>query len=600
MEIKSRFKIGILEALWKIFTSLDRKNKNKIFLIIICVLLSALFDVISIQSIVPLVSIVSGSQYYDNNIFLRTLTSFFPDGESSFILIYASIIFFVSLFLSAISKLGQVFMLSSFTASTGIYFHRKIYNYIFDQSYSYFADSNSSEFLALTNRHIDSGVDVLKSLMSFLTGLFISSAILLGLLITNFRVTFNILFFITFIYIVIILGLFKKLQIYGSNMDSEIQNNIKLVQESIGSIREIILDKSQNYFIKKLVKSVEIIKINNVKLELISSFPRYLIEVVGICSIILFGILLNNSSNQIVDTLPLIASITFGFQKLLPIVQNIYMAWAAIKSKKYCLNYLLEYLKKDYITQKKVVKKLSFKKSIELKNVDFYYASSPIKALDNVNLEIKKGESVGIIGKTGSGKSTMADIIMGLIKPTSGRIFIDGIDINSSINNVLEWQNNISHVPQEIFIADNEIIQNIAIGIEKNEINYFDVNQAIKLAQLNEFINIKNDGYNSKIGERGIKISGGQKQRIGIARALYKKSELLILDEATSALDNKTERKIMENILNTCKDMTLIIIAHRESTLLNCDKIIKFNKGKIEAVGRPSELLKNFNFKNAN
>ena len=600
MEKSSRFKIGIFEALGKIFTSLDRKNKNRIFIIIICVLLSALFDVISIQSIVPLVSIISGSQNYDDNIFFRIINSYSPNAESSFILICASIIFFVSLFLSAISKLGQTFFLSTFTSSTGIYFHKKIYNYIFNQSYSYFADVNSSEFLALTTRHVDAGVDVLKSLISFLTGLFISLAILVGLLITNFRVTFNILFFITFVYIVIILSFYKKLQIYGSNMDGEIQNNIKLVQESIGSIREIILDKSQNYFIKKLVKSIEIIKINNVKLELISSFPRYMIEVVGICSIILFGIFFNKSSDKIIDSLPLIASVTFGFQKLLPIVQNIYMSWAVIKSKLYCLNYLIEYIEKDYKNQKKVVKKLSFQKSIELKNIDFFYNKSPIKALDKVNLEIKKGESIGIIGKTGSGKSTIVDIIMGLIKPTSGKIFIDGIDINSSIINVLEWQNNISHVPQEIFIADNEIIENIALGIEKNAINYYEVDQAIESAQLNEFIDIKNDGYNSKIGERGIKISGGQKQRIGIARALYKKSDLLILDEATSALDNKTERKIMENILNTCKDMTLIIIAHRESTLLNCDKIIKINKGKIEAIGKPKDLLKNFNFNNAN
>ena len=140
-----------------------------------------------------------------------------------------------------------------------------------------------------------------------------------------------------------------------------------------------------------------------------------------------------------------------------------------------------------------------------MKNIDFFYNKSPIKALDKVNLEIKKGESIGIIGKTGSGKSTIVDIIMGLIKPTSGKIFIDGIDINSSIINVLEWQNNISHVPQEIFIADNEIIENIALGIEKNAINYYEVDQAIESAQLNEFIDIKNDGYNSKIGKGELK-----------------------------------------------------------------------------------------------
>ena len=198
-------------------------------------------------------------------------------------------------------------------------------------------------------------------------------------------------------------------------------------------------------------------------------------------------------------------------------------------------------------------------------------------------MEIFKGQRLGIIGKTGSGKTTISDLMMGLLKPSSGRILVDNINIHdeNKPDQIINWRLSISHVPQSIFLSDSTIAENIAFGLEKKMISIPAVIEASKKAQLHDFVESKTEGYNTIIGERGIKLSGGQRQRIGIARALYKKSEILVLDEATSALDNETEVEFINSLKNLNKELTIISIAHRKSTLQNCDRIIELKKGKI-------------------
>jgi len=580
--------------LLKIFKALPKSEKLKIFYIILTVSFSSSFDFISIKAISPLVTNLSNNNISEDNFITKLIFYFYQNNNENFILISIAIVFVVSLLFSTIFKLLNLYLTSSFTASSTVYFNKKIFEYIFSQPFSFFINKNSSEFLALTTKYIDSGVDTLKSLIIFSTSIFMASVIAFTLLVSNFSVTFNIILFIVIMYLIFTIVVYSKLKINGKIVDNESRNNIKLVQESIGSIREIILNKSQNYFIRQLISSTKKIKFAVLKLDVFLSFPRYMIEAVGVTSIVVFGIFFNPSQN-ISNTLPYIASVSFGLQKLLPIFQSIYSAWSVIKSRKYSLNYLVEYIdiniQSQFIAERDANPRINFTKSLKFENISFNYENTNKNALENINFEIKKGESIGIIGSTGSGKSTLIDIIMGLLKPSGGTFFVDGYDIYSNKEDVLYWQSNISHVPQDIFLADSKILENIALGIDESKIDFKDLHKAADKAQLKKFIDEQDNGYQSIIGERGIKISGGQKQRLGIARALYRKSNILILDEATSALDYLTEKNIMNSIQNKQNELTLIIVAHRQSTLKNCDRVMELKDGKIISFGKPSQIL---------
>tara|TARA_B110000495_G_C22928006_1_gene542393 strand:+ start:18 stop:767 length:750 start_codon:yes stop_codon:yes gene_type:complete len=233
--------------------------------------------------------------------------------------------------------------------------------------------------------------------------------------------------------------------------------------------------------------------------------------------------------------------------------------------------------------QRKLSNNLSFHKYIEFKNVSFKYVEDGPTILNNVNFKINKGSRVGFIGSTGSGKSTLVDIVMGLLTPNDGVVFID--DIRLSENNINCWQSKLCHVPQSIFLTDNTISENIAFGIEKELIDHERVKDAAMQAQISDFINNSLDGYDTIVGERGVKLSGGQRQRIAIARALYKDADVLVFDEATSALDISTEKLVMDSITTLDKKLTIIIIAHRITTLQNCDKIIEIENGEISYQG---------------
>lgn len=271
--------------------------------------------------------------------------------------------------------------------------------------------------------------------------------------------------------------------------------------------------------------------------------------------------------------LPSLGVLALAAQKLLPIMQQIFVSWTSLQSGKAGLNDILLLLNQQMPKNNIRSKDIFFRKSITLKDISFRYSKDDQWILHNVNLEIKKGQIVGVIGKTGGGKSTLIDILMGLLEPSKGSIFIDGIALNQS--NYRSWKAHISHVPQFIFLADSSIKENIAFGVPAEEIDDNLINYAAEKAQLLDFINTLPKGYDTIIGERGIRLSGGQRQRIGIARAFYKKSEIIILDEATSSLDNETESSVMAGIEEIQGDITVIVIAHRLSTLKSCSKVFE-------------------------
>lgn len=595
MNYKEKDLMGMRSTLIKIFISIPNSDRLKILYITLSVMFSSVFDLISLKALSPLISNLSNIENLNKYLIIRIIYFLFPNSTNSSLLLATCFIFAICILFSALFKLITLYWSETFGETLALYYTKKAYVNLFNKSYLYFLKKNSSEFLILTTRYIDQAVNTLKCVINVLSSLFMTTIIVATLLISNFKVTFNIILFTLIIYFVIISFFNTKLYFLGKIESQESARNIKLVQESIGSIKDIILNKSQDYFVNKILTSSKTIKGILKKINIYLAFPRYMVEAIGIASILLFGIILDDS-DSIIEVLPFIATLAFGLQKVLPLAQNFYLNYSQVRTNIYSLNYLLGYLEENenLVNKSSLNKSLSnqsleFSKSIRFKDVSFFYDKKSKFSLKDINVEIKHGESIGIIGTTGSGKSTFIDILLGLIKPTKGDIFIDDINLYSNEFNIESWHKKISHVPQEIFLADDDISKNIAYGLENEKIDMKKVESAITNSQLTNFIKNHKKGFGYKVGERGAKLSGGQRQRLGIARALYSEPEILILDEATSALDIKTEEKILNLIFNRNKDQTCIMITHRETTLKKFDKIIKFKDGDIVFYGKPED-----------
>jgi len=316
-------------------------------------------------------------------------------------------------------------------------------------------------------------------------------------------------------------------------------------------------------------------------IQIISGSPRFIIEALGMIAIACAAVIASQSPNGILDSLPIIGTLALGAQRLLPVLQEAFRNLSVIKGTEASLVDVLNFLDQEMPNHQNVlqVKEIIFNNSITLKNIQFGYSKLENDVFKNLNYSFLKGKRIGIIGETGAGKSTFTDILMGLLEPDKGSIYIDKIKLNNI--NLRSWQKQIAHVPQNIFLTDGTIYQNIAFGVEEDEIDDERLKNAAKNAHLDKFVRTLSYGYKTNIGETGIRLSGGQKQRIGIARALYKKAKIIIFDEATNSLDGETEKLIMDTIYRLNKDLTLIIIAHRLSTLSQCDEIIEIKNNKI-------------------
>lgn len=367
----------------------------------------------------------------------------------------------------------------------------------------------------------------------------------------------------------------NRLRIDSQHIARESTNVIKSLQEGLGGIRDVLIDGAQETFCANYRNADQILRHAQGNNQFISQSPRYGIEALGILLIASLAYVLTQQSGSIAKTIPILAALALGMQRLLPNLQQIYWAWSTIHGAQASLQDVLELLDQelpDY-ANKPAAKPLPFQHRISLKQISFRYNQQSPWVLKNLDLTIAKGSRIGFIGATGCGKSTLLDIIMGLLQPTDGTVEID--DQLITAGNHRSWQAHIAHVPQVIFLADSSIEENIAFGVHKDRIDHDRVRQAARQAQLADIIESWPDKYLTVVGERGVQMSGGQCQRIGIARALYKRSDVIIFDESTSALDSDTEEAVMQAIEALSDDLTILIIAHRLTTLKNCTEIVE-------------------------
>ena len=353
---------------------------------------------------------------------------------------------------------------------------------------------------------------------------------------------------------------------------------IKSLQEGLGGIRDVLIDGTQEFYCDLYQNADLSLRKANASNVIIGQSPRYMMEAVGMVLIAVLAYTLTLEEGGLVAAIPTLGALAVGAQKLLPTLQQTYASISAINGSKSSFYDVLVLLDQPLplIENRDSKNILSFEECISFENVSFRYTEDTPWILKNVNLSFKRGEKIGIVGVTGSGKSTLLDILMGLLAPTSGKLLIDGVAVVKG--NRGAWQAHISHVPQSIYLADSTIQENIAFGVEPEEVEESRVILAAQLAEIAETINSLKNRYKTLVGERGVQLSGGQRQRVGIARALYKDSDLIIFDEATSALDFQTEQKIMKQIGQMNKNQTMFFIAHRLTTLKQCDTILRINK----------------------
>lgn len=573
-------KFNLFIRLWKCIG--HKKKKSFVFLIFLS-LIASLSELISIGLVLPFLSVLANPEYLiKNKVFNYIYENFFYFGTEK-ILLFFSILFGLSVLVSGFLRLFLIWFSTKFSYSLGSDLSCRVYELTLHQPYSFHINKNSSEIISTmsskANNIISQIIMPFANLISYFT---LMVFMLIALAMVNLEATIlSALLFASFYFFVAYLTN-KKLQFNSHVMASSLNDSIKSIQEGLGSIRDVLIDGTQSIY-------CDIYKKTDIKLRgaqassvFIGSSPRLVIESFGTIFIIIIAYRLSMLDKSFSSAIPILGTLAIGAQKILPVLQQLYISWTNIQSGINTLDdvlLLLEQPEPKFFKKQSKLKPLLFNNFIELKKVIFAYAGNSPVVLDRIDLIIKKGSRIGIIGKTGCGKSTLVDLIMALLLPKSGEMFIDSQKINES--NAYKWQKNISHVPQNIYIADATIKENIALGFPIESIDANLIKNVIKQAQLSDLVSRLSHGLDTNIGERGIKLSGGERQRIGIARALYRKPRLIIFDEATSALDSVTENSVMSAINKLSSDLTILIVAHRIGTLKNCDQIIELKDGKI-------------------
>jgi ATP-binding cassette subfamily B protein len=540
----------------------------------------AISEVLSIGALLPFLSVLTEPNLILNNPFLKPIVEALNVKSSDQLILLFTLLFCIAIALSGMLRLLLLFTSSKITFAIGGDISVNIYQRTLLQPYSIHIARNSSQIVdGVTNKTI-SVIECIRCSIAIISSTIFLAIIVFTLFIFQPLITIQIFFGFGIIYLTIIKLTKRRLSENGKKIAYFSRFSIQYLQESLGGIRDILLDRNQNFYVDIYKNMVIPWRKSQGLNQFISGSPKFAIESLGIILFAYMAYELSKNENGIAGAIPILGVLALSAQRMLPILQQMFSAWSDLVTQKPSLLDALELLEQPITKPSKnsnESEQLSFSTLIKLCNISFSYGNNSPMVLKDVNLEIKRGARIGLIGTTGSGKSTLVDILMGLLAPSSGEIIVDGKRVTEEI--LSQWQNKIAHVPQSIYLTDATIAENIAFGVKKSQIDYQRVIWAAKEAQISDVIELMEKKYEALVGERGVNLSGGQRQRIGIARALYKKADVIILDEATSALDMATEHGVMESINNLDADLTLLIIAHRDSALKCCSEVYRLDGG---------------------
>lgn len=580
-----------LDKLSEVRKVISRKRKIQFVLTLLSILTNALFETVSLAAVVPFLSVLSSPQTFMESSTARKFAPILGVTDAAQAVALVCIAFAVITVISAAIRTVTIVVNSKFTLDLGADLSRTVFERTLHQPYSSHAKQNSASVIANVTQNVSAFVNgILNPSVQFLT----SSLSVIGILTTLFIINWWVAMTASVVFGGAYFGILrmnKSRYARNSSIVVAAQDDIvKSLQEGLGAIRDVIIDGNQDFYARTY--SVADRRSRNAQNDssIRSATPKYILEAVGMLMICTVAFVLSKGESKLLGAVPVLGALAMGAQRLLPAMQVAFGTYSSIIGNMYGLDRITDVLRSEQAACcASAVMACGVENSVRFDNVEFKYAPEAPLVLRKISFEIKRGERIGVIGATGSGKSTTMDLLLGLLQPTSGQIHIDGEPMVG--DKVFAWQKSLSHVPQVIYLADASIAENIAFGLPKDKVDMEQVHKAASLAQISEHIETLETGYDTFVGERGIRLSGGQRQRIGIARALYKNATVLVFDEATSALDDETEAELMKAIDGLSKDLTVVMIAHRLSTVRRCDKILKLHKGKVVAFDTPDIVL---------
>jgi len=578
-----------------LLTPHERKNAG---LLLIMILIMALLDMIGVASILPFMAVLTNPNLIETNVVLNIMfqtSKIFGVETNQQFLFALGIIVFGLLIISLAFKALTAYVQLRFVQMREYSISKRLIEGYLHQPYSWFLNHHSADLgktiLSEVQQLITRGIGPVMEMIAKGT---VAIVLITLLVIADPKIAIVVGLSLIGAYVVIFYFIRSYLNHIGSKRLINNQLRFKAVNEAFNAAKEIKVRGLEQIFIKLFSNSAKIFARTIASSQIISQLPRYILEAVAFGGVLLMILYTMAQTGSFNNALPIISLYVFAGYRLIPALQQIYASFINLTFVGPSLNKLYDELKDlKPLNKNQDQGVLPLNKTIILKNIDYYYPNTSRVALKNISLNIPAKSTVGLVGVTGCGKTTIVDIILGLLEPQKGTLEVDEKVITKQ--NSRSWQRSIGYVPQDVYLSDDTILANIAFGIEPKDISQDLIEKAAKIANLHDFvINELPKKYQTTIGERGVRLSGGQRQRIGIARALYNNPQVLILDEATSALDNQTEQAVMDAVSKLSKHITIIIIAHRLSTLKNCDKIFLLERGKLKNQGTFEETI-NYN-----
>ena len=584
--------IGLWRGLRELFQQLSGKRRREFVQLIGLMVVGALVELATVGSVIPFLALLSRQDSATRlSLPAQLLGSIGPGFGSGGVV--ATAVVFASLAITAgLIRIELAWLTQRFAYKIGHDLALGMQRRILSQSYSFHISRHSSTLITVTDKVEVLVFDVILPLIQTMIAVFIGGFLLIGLLYINAIATLTATVAFLAIYAAVSAITAGHRARNSGVVATGYHERLKIAQESLGGIRDVIIDKSQTMHLALFDQVNSRLARARATTNFIAQAPRFIVESAGMIIIVVIAALLSARAGGLVAALPFLGALAVGAQRLLPLAQTVYNGWSLAAAHRSIVGQVVELSRLPLpLDRDGSGSLLPLKERIRFDRVTFSYPSRPrAPAVDNVSLDIVRGSMFAFVGHTGSGKTTLADLLMGLLEPTEGQILIDQVALNPS--NAARWQRAIAHVPQSIFLADATIAQNIALSLPDEEPRSDRVVEAAKRAQLYEFVVSLPDGFETHVGERGIRLSGGQRQRLGIARAIYKNTPILVFDEATSALDEPTEAAVMTALDELRREgRTVIIIAHRLSTISRSDLVARFDRGRLVELGSFADVF---------
>lgn len=580
---------SLLRRLWRHMSSW---RQIQCALLILLMVFASIAEMVGIGAVVPFLAVYTAPEQVFNHRLTRPLVDLTGAMSPDDLLLPLTAIFGVAALLAGIARIALLWGTVRLSFAIGADISISMYRRTLYQPYTLHVGRHSSEVISSIATKANTTIySTIQPMIMLLSSMIMLTLILVALLLIDPVIGVTVLVGFGLLYGIMIGVTGKRLRADSSRIADESTQVVKALQEGLGGIRDVLIDGTQEMYCKIYRQADLLLRRAQGNSLIIAFSPRYGIESLGMILIAGFAYGMSRQPGGIAVAIPILGALSLGIQRILPVLQQVYASWAAIRTGQASLQDTLVLLDQPLPGHagQPPAKLLPFEHRIVLKQVSMRYSNDGPWILNAVDLTIPRGSRFGFIGITGSGKSTLLDVVMGLLVPTQGVLEVDGRPI--TVTDYRAWQAHIAHVAQVIFLADTTIEENIAFGVPKEDIDSDRVMQAARQAQIADTIEAWPLKYQTRVGERGIRLSGGQRQRIGIARALYKQADVIVFDEATSALDIETERAVIRSIDSLNKDVTILVVAHRLTTLENCTQIVELENGAIKRVSTYQEIM---------